>query len=131
VTFNTEGSKEAYTSWSLEIADEQGRIQNFGPYTKESVSIPGKDILGSRPVGDYKVTMIGQSKSGKVIKKESKVHMVLWTPSTYEEGLRFSVLYEFNNSKSIDIYRKYLTEIVAPKIPQGGKVIIHGYTDTI
>ena len=28
------------------IADETGKVQNFGPYTKESVSIPGKSILG-------------------------------------------------------------------------------------
>ena len=131
VTFKNEGAKDAFSSWSLQIADEQGRIQNFGPYTQESVSIPGKDILGSRPAGDYKVTMIGQTKSGKEIKKESKVHIVLWTPATSEEGLRFSVLYEFNQSKSIDLYRKYLTEVVAPKIPKGGKVIIHGYTDII
>jgi len=115
----------------LEIADEQGKVQNFGPYTQEEVSIPGKTILGDRPVGDYMVTMIGQTKSGKVIKKENKVHMVLWTPVTDEEGSRFSVLYEFNNSKSIALYRKYMTEIVAPKIPEGGKVIIHGYTDII
>jgi len=131
VTFTVKEAKDVFSSWSLEIADEQGRIQNFGPYTQEEVSIPGKSILGDRPVGDYKVTMIGQTKSGKVIKKENKVHMVLWTPPTIEEGLRFSVLYEFNNSKSIALYRKYLTEIVAPKISEGGKVIIHGYTDII
>ena len=131
VTFSVGKANEAFSSWSLEIADEQGKIQNFGPYTQEEVSIPGKTILGKRPVGDYKVTMIGQTKSGKVIKKDSKAHMVLWTPQTSEEGMRFSVLYEFNNSKSIAIYRKYLTEIVAPKIPMGGKVIIHGYTDII
>ena len=131
VTFSVKGAKEAFSSWSLEIADEQGRVQKFGPYTKEEVSIPGKTILGDRPVGDYKVAMIGQTKSGKVIKKENNVHMVLWTPVTNEEGMRFSVIYEFNDSKSIAIYQKYLTEIVAPKIPEGGKVIIHGYTDII
>lgn len=131
VTFTSEGADTAFTSWSLEIADEQGEIQNFGPYTQEEVSIPGKTILGTRPVGDYKVTMIGQTPSGKVIKKESNVHMVLWSPATSEEGMRFSVLYEFNNSKSIALYRKYLTEVIAPKVPQGGKVIIHGYTDII
>ncbi len=131
VTFNVKGAKEAFSSWSLEIADEQGKVQKFGPYTQEEVSIPGKTILGDRPVGDYTVTMIGQTKSGKVVKKENKVHMVLWTPIVSEEGLRFSVLYEFNDSKSIAIYRKYLTDVVAPKIPEGGKVIIHGYTDII
>ena len=131
VTFNVKEAEETFSSWSLEITDEQGKVQNFGPYTQEEVSIPGKTILGNRPVGDYKVAMIGQTKSGKVIKKENNVHMVLWTPTTPEEGMRFSVLYEFNNSKSIELYRKYLKEVVAPKIPAGGKVTIHGYTDVI
>lgn len=131
VTFNNEGSNEAYSSWSLEFADELGRIQKHGPYTQEEVSIPGSTILGNRPSGDYKVTMIGQTKSGKVIKKESDMHVVKWTPATTEEGTRFSVLYEFNSSTSIDLYETYLTEVVAPKILKNGKVIIHGYTDII
>jgi len=45
--------------------------------------------------------------------------------------LRFSVIFEFDDAKSIAIYQKYLSEIVAAKIPQNGKVIIHGYTDII
>lgn len=131
VSFNNEGSNEALSSWSLEIADEQGKIQKHGPFTWEEVSIPGSTILGNRPSGDYKVTMIGQTKSGKVIKKDSNIHVVKWTPPTIEEGTRFSVLYEFNTSTSIDSYKKYLTEVVAPKILKNGKVIIHGYTDII
>jgi outer membrane protein OmpA-like peptidoglycan-associated protein len=75
--------------------------------------------------------MIGQTKSRKTVRKETSVHMVLWTPDTNEQGMRFTVLYEFNESTAIRIYDKYLTEIVAPKIPANGKVIIHGYTDTI
>jgi outer membrane protein OmpA-like peptidoglycan-associated protein len=57
--------------------------------------------------------------------------MVLWTPSEREEGLRFSIIFEFNESKAITIYEKYLTDIVTPKIPKGGTVIIHGHTDII
>ena len=45
--------------------------------------------------------------------------------------MRFSVIYEFNNSKAIAIYDKYLTEVVIPKIPNNAKVIIHGHTDII
>jgi outer membrane protein OmpA-like peptidoglycan-associated protein len=44
---------------------------------------------------------------------------------------RFSVLYEFDKSKTIALYEKYLTEVVTPKIPIGGTVIIHGHTDII
>ena len=131
VSVNVVGANEAYSSWSLEIADETGNIQNFGPYTKEEVSIPGKTILGARPEGNYKVTMIGQTKSGKVVRKETSAHMVLWTPPVNEEMLRFSILYEFNKSKAISIYEKYLTDIVIPMIPVNGTVIIHGHTDII
>jgi outer membrane protein OmpA-like peptidoglycan-associated protein len=131
VSFNVEGAKEAFSSWSLEIRDEKGTVQKFGPYTQEKVSIPGKSILGTRPAGDFKVTMIGQTKSGKTVKKETPVHMSLWTPPEREEGMRYSIIFEFNESQAITIYEKYLTDIVTPKIPKGGTVIIHGHTDII
>jgi outer membrane protein OmpA-like peptidoglycan-associated protein len=131
VTFNVKGAKEAFSSWSLEVRDEKGALQKFGPYTLESVSIPGKSILGTRPSGDYKVTMVGQTKSGKTVKKEASIHMVLWTPPANEEALRYSIIFEFNDSKAIAIYDRYLTDIVTPKIPKNGTVIIHGHTDII
>ncbi|HWS00809.1 MAG TPA: OmpA family protein, partial [Prolixibacteraceae bacterium] len=131
VTFNVAGAEDAFVSWSLVVVDEKGQMQYFGPYTKEKASIPGKSILGTRSEGDYKITMIGQGKSGKVVKKEASAHMVLWTPPKNEEMMRFSVIYEFNNSNAIDIYDKYLTEVVIPKIPKDAKVLIHGHTDII
>ena len=131
VSFNVAGAKDAFTSWSLEIRDENGTVQKFGPYTQENVSIPGKSILGGRLVGDYKAMMIGKTRIGNTITKEVPMHMVLWTLSENEEMMRFSVIFEFNDSKSISIYDKYLTDIVTPKIPENGTVIIHGHTDII
>ena len=57
--------------------------------------------------------------------------MVLWTPAKNEEGMRFSVIFEFNESKALTMYEKYLADVVTPKIPKKGTVIIHGYTDII
>jgi outer membrane protein OmpA-like peptidoglycan-associated protein len=131
VTFSAEGSNTAFSSWSIQIKDENGSIQTFGPYTQEQVSIPGKIILGNRLKGDYKITMIGLAKNGKTVKKESTAHIVLWTPPVNEQGLRYSVIFEFNDSKTIAVYRNYLEKVVAPKIPLGGTVIIHGHTDII
>jgi len=131
VTFNAKGADEAFNSWSLEVRDENGKLQNFGPYTHDKVSIPGKNILGTRPKGDFKVTMVGKTKSGKTVKKEAPLHVVLWTPPESEEGLRFSVIFEFNESQSIAMYEKYLSVVVTPKIPKNGTVIIHGHTDII
>jgi outer membrane protein OmpA-like peptidoglycan-associated protein/tetratricopeptide (TPR) repeat protein len=131
VTFNVVGGNEAFSSWSLEISDKNSNVQKLGPYTEESVSIPGKTILGTKAVGNFQVTMIGKTQDGTIVEKEVLVHMVLWTPATDEIGLRFSVIFEYNNSSSIKIYEKYLTEIVTPKIPKSATVIIHGHADII
>ena len=131
VTFNVEGGDKAFVSWTMEIRDDAGNIQYFGPYSREKVSIPGKTILGARPEGDYKVTMVGQTKNGNTVRKEASVHMTLWTQSLLVDGLRFSVIFEFDDSRSINIYRKFLTDFVTPKIPDGSRVIIHGHTDII
>ncbi|MBP4137033.1 OmpA family protein [Flavobacterium geliluteum] len=131
ITIDATGAKQAYSSWSLETTDPDGKVKTFGPYTHEKVSIPGKSIMGTRSEGDYKVKMIGKTKTGGVEEKITTTHMVLWTPSKTDEGLRFSIIFEFNKSKAIAMYDKYLTEVVTPKIPKNAVVIIHGHTDII
>jgi outer membrane protein OmpA-like peptidoglycan-associated protein len=131
VVFDVKGANEAFSAWSVQLVDETGKVQNFGPYTQESVSLSSKAILGDKTQGDYKVTLTGQTKSGNLVTKETTSHIVLWEPAKIEEGLRYSVIYEFNSSKAITIYEKYLTEVVAPKIPANATVLIHGHTDII
>jgi outer membrane protein OmpA-like peptidoglycan-associated protein len=131
VTFHAEGANLALKSWSVEVMDENGEVQFFGPYIQDRVSVPGKAILGDRPKGNFRVTMIGQTISGKTIKEEVPVQVVLWAQPVIEEGLRFSVIFEFGESKAIQIYERYLADFVTPKIPRGAKVMIHGYTDII
>jgi outer membrane protein OmpA-like peptidoglycan-associated protein len=131
VTFKVDGADEAFSTWKMEITDKDGVVQNYGPYTQEEVSISGNTILGTNPEGDYNVKMIGTNKTGEIVTKESTVHIVAWTPSKVEEGLRFSIIYEFDDAKAIAMYNKYLSEVVAPKIPANAKVTIHGHTDVI
>lgn len=130
ITLNNEDAKD-YSSWSVEVEDNKGTIQYFGPYTREKVAIPGKAILGDKKEGDYKISMIGIPRNGKEVRKDTTVHMVLWAPPVTDEGMRFSVIYEFHSSKAIAIYEDYLREVVTPKIPKNGTVILHGYTDII
>jgi outer membrane protein OmpA-like peptidoglycan-associated protein len=131
VVFDLKGANEAFSVWSIQLADEAGKVQSFGPYTQEKVSLSSKSILGDRAEGDYKITMIGQTKSGKSVTKETTAHIVLWAPAKIDEGIRYSIIYEFNESKAITIYDKYLTNVVAPKIPMNGTVIIQGHADII
>jgi len=131
VTFRADKSEKAFKSWKLELTDEDGFIQNFGPYTQEEVKIPGEAILGTKPQGNYNVAMIGTTKSDSIVREETLVHMVLWQKSKIRESLKFSVIYEYDDAQAVKIYEKYLSEVVAPKIKSGDKVIIHGHTDVI
>jgi len=132
VTFKTEGADEALSSWILKITDELGNVQNFGPYNKDIVSISGKSILGNSIYGKYKVAMIGILNSGQTLAKDTIVYLSKWTPpATDNEAMRFKVIYEFNNSKSINIYKQYLTKVIIPNIPHDATVVIHGHTESI
>jgi len=131
IVFDVKGANEAFSVWSIQLVDEAGKVQTFGPYTQESVSLSSKSILGDKTQGDYKITMTGQTKSGNAVSKETTAHIVLWEPAKIDEGIRYSIIYEFNKSKAISIYEKYLTEVVAPKIPVNGTVLIQGHADII
>jgi outer membrane protein OmpA-like peptidoglycan-associated protein len=124
-------ASRAYSSWSLEFKDSAGKLIKTGPYTENRVAIPGKTILGATASGDYQITMVGQTRSGLVERKDTTLNMVLWTPPTDEEGQRFSILYGFDNSEATRLYDDYLTDEVMPKIPNGATVVIHGHTDII
>ncbi|MDB5199888.1 MAG: outer membrane protein OmpA [Chitinophagaceae bacterium] len=130
VVFNTGGANESLKSWSVAVTDEQGNIQHYGPYTQDQASVPGKTILGDNTQGNYKITMTGETKSGATIIKESSVSLVKMDDPK-QEGLRYSVLFDFDKSKTISAYENFLTDIVTPLIPENGTVIIHGHTDII
>ena len=116
-------------SWSLEITDDQGHMQPFGPYTRDQESISGNVILGTRATGDYTIVMLGQTKGGASVRKEATVHLIHRDePKT--EAVRYSILFDFDKSLTVASYEKFLTEVVTPQIPNGGVVVIHGYTDT-
>lgn len=130
VLFNVAGAKESFQSWSVIITDEQGNVQNYGPFTKDEASIPGKTILGNSTQGNYKILMTGQTKNGLSVTKESSVSLMKMTDGK-QEGLRYSILFDFDKSKTIATYEKFLTDMVTPLIPENGTVIIHGHTDVI
>ena len=50
---------------------------------------------------------------------------------TIEKGYRFSILFDFDKSRTIDSYAKFLTDVVSPLISDGSTVIVHGHTDII
>ena len=131
VYFSVNGASNTFSSWSLEIIDQNEEPKRFGPYTNDMVMIPVTDLLGLRAQGDFNARMVGQTKFGTLIKKEEPFHVERLVPNNQVELTRFSVIFEFDDSKSILIYIKYLTEIIIPNIPTGATILIHGHTDII
>ena len=130
VLVHVTGAREALASWSLEVSDEQGAIQRFGPFTGDQESISGKSILGDRAKADYKFVMLGQTNSGHSVRKETSLQLVR-RDDVKEEALRFGILFEFDKSLTVAKYSTFLNDMVAPLILDGGTVIIHGHTDII
>lgn len=131
VTFENKNASNIFTSWIIESKDKNGMVKTFGPYMTDKVSIPGKEFLGTNTNGTYEMKMIGTTESGKKFEKITNTDMVLWMPAETDVATRFSVIYEFDESNTIKMYDKYLSEVVVNKIPTNGKVIIHGHTDMI
>lgn len=130
VIFNATGAEEALKSWTVDVTDEQGTVKRYGPYYGEKASIPGKTILGDNTAGNYKIVMLGETKSGKLIQKETSLSLAK-SEDPKQEGLRYSILFDFDESKSIASYEKFLAEVVSPLITDNATVIIHGHTDII
>lgn len=131
VVFSAKSEKnQPLKVWNVEITDEKGVTQKYGPYTREQESISGNAILGDRQSGKYKVVMVGETKDGGMIRKESNLNLVR-SEKPVEDAIRFSILFDFDDSKAVSAYEKFLTEEVAPNIQNNGTVIIHGHTDII
>jgi outer membrane protein OmpA-like peptidoglycan-associated protein len=130
VIFTVDGAKELLQSWSINITDSQGMVQHYGPYTSDMESLPGAAILGNSPTGDYKVTLLETTKKGALIQKESTIHLVK-QDNNIPQGLRYSIVFDFDKAQTIESYNQFLANVVAPQIADGSTVIIHGHTDVI
>ncbi len=130
VILNVDGAKDLLQSWSVDITDDKGVVQHYGPYSTDQQGIPGGYIVGTRPEGDYKITMNAVTKSGLSVKKESSVHLT-GQDNVVTKGYRYSILFDFDKSTTIASYDRFLTGTVASSITDGSTVIIHGHTDII
>jgi outer membrane protein OmpA-like peptidoglycan-associated protein len=118
-------------SWNVEVTDEAGAVQHFGPFTGNEERIPGRAIIGNKKSGTYTVALVGQTKSGGAVRREQQIKLMKSDTPDEPPGLRFSILFEFDQSKTVATYERFLSGTVAPLIPDGASVVIHGHTDIV
>ncbi|MEJ7694821.1 OmpA family protein, partial [Daejeonella sp.] len=130
VIFNVGGATSTLKSWTVNVTDEQGISQRFGPFTSDRETVPGKTILGDRAAGNYNITMQGETKNGLPITKTTTMRLAR-QDDNIEKAYRYSILFDFDKTKTIQAYSTFLRDVVSPQIPDGSTVIIHGHTDVI
>jgi outer membrane protein OmpA-like peptidoglycan-associated protein len=119
-------------SWRV-IIEGDDSPRTFGPYRNTyTARINGKDLLGDRDVSRFQARVEITRRSGKVARSPQQEFRLVRADDE-EQGMsnRYSILFEFDESKTVQTYQKFLTETVAPNIEDGSTVIIHGHTDVI
>jgi outer membrane protein OmpA-like peptidoglycan-associated protein len=132
VAFYADGASASFKSWSVQLTDEQGNIQNYGPYINDRASVNAKTILGNKLQGNYTVVMTGETNSGQIVKRNSTLTLSKAVEmDAKQDGLRYSILFDFDKSKTISEYHDFLVNVVAPLVPNNATIVIHGHTDII
>ena len=131
VIFTVPDAETKFSSWSVEVADQSGAVKHFGPFTRGEERISGRTILSGAMKGSYTISMVGTTKDGETVRNERKVDLQRTDQPDEELGLRFSIVFEFDQSRTVATYERFLTSTVAPLITEGASVIIHGHTDII
>ncbi|MGV3502972.1 MAG: OmpA family protein [Adhaeribacter sp.] len=129
VIFKVGGAEKPAKPWTIDLVDENGASKRYGPFTRNQESMPGKTILGKRPEATFKVRMRTETKAGTPVTKEETLRLSS-QKEIIQKGARYSILFDFDDARTLASYDKFLTGTVAPQIPDGAIVIIHGHTDT-
>ncbi len=117
-------------SWTVNITGEGGYNQTFGPYRGTSQRIDAKPLLQGRPNGRYTATVNAVTVNGRTVTRTADFQLVR-REAPPVNGQRYSVLFEYDESKTVQTYDQFLRNEVAPRIPSGATVVIHGHTDKV
>jgi outer membrane protein OmpA-like peptidoglycan-associated protein len=125
-------SDTMFASWSVEMTADNGRPQTFGPFTGAIGRIPAKPLLDGAVEAAYTARVMATTREGRTMRGDAKaVHLERSTATEEATADRYSILFEFDDSKTVQTYDQFLSETVAPAIPNGAVVVVHGHTDVV
>jgi outer membrane protein OmpA-like peptidoglycan-associated protein len=122
-------SSIAVKSWTMRITGN-GFRQWYGPFYTSSQRINTTQMLTGAPEGTFTAMLVAVTDKGKSVISEQEFSLRRQEALT-DRGNRFSILFEFDESKTVAMYEDFLRNQVAPLIPEGATIYVHGYTDVI
>lgn len=114
--------------WTAEITDRNGNTKKYQG-TGDQIRIDPKELLGGATEGRYTAKVTISTKNGETLTPQPKEFRLVVDPDEEEVATRYSILFEFDQSKTMETYKDFLVSTVAPAVPDGATVIIHGHTD--
>lgn len=119
-------SSTSVSQWDLLIESAGGEFrQAYGPFYSGIARI-NSTPLGSS--GTFRATATGVTFEGDTVRavEDFAVGASTEAPSS---ATRFSILFEYDDSKSVQTYEEFLRGEVAPHVPNGSTVYVFGHTD--
>jgi len=115
--------------WTARVVGD-GAVKELGPYYGPIQRIDAKELLHGRDRGSYVATVTMLMQNGRTVVKDVPFKLFK-SGAPAAEGQRYSILFEYDDSKTVQTYEEFLRTTVAPQIPDGSTVYIHGHTDII
>jgi outer membrane protein OmpA-like peptidoglycan-associated protein len=119
----------AVQSWMVTVTGN-GFNQTYGPYSGSAQRIDAKPILGTNASGTYTATVTATMADGKTI-TDTETFTLGRRELPPVTGQRYSILFEFDDSRTVQTYDQFLRAEVAPRIPTGSTIVVHGHTDRV
>ncbi len=127
VTLNT---NVKYSSWNMNITDENGKIFTYGPYFGQTERISPYEILKGKDEGDYSGSIEIVQQDGTTINDQAEFSLVKEMDDT-QIGERYTILFNYGQADAIKNSENDLRTIVAPKVDNEELLVISGHTDPI
>jgi len=121
-----------FASWSVELVGDGDEVRTFGPFTGAIGRVAAKPLLDGRVEAGYTARVLATTREGRTMRSGTRTIRLERASGTDEQTAdRYSILFEFDDSKTVQTYEQFLAETVAPAIPHGAVVVVHGHTDLI
>ncbi len=121
-------SAASVSSWDLTVTGDDGFSQTYGPFYGKVARINATPMLGEEDEGTFVATVNAATHDGGTL-TQSREFELIKKRQPLATGTRYSILFEYDDSKSVKTYEEFLRTEVAPRIPNNATVFIHGHTD--
>jgi outer membrane protein OmpA-like peptidoglycan-associated protein len=127
VTLNT---NVKFSSWNINIMDEDGKKYTYGPYFGQTERISPYEIMQGKEEGEYSGNIEIVQQDGSTVQDQTEFTLVKEMDDE-EKGERYTILFNYGQADAIKNSENELRTVVAPKVNNNKLLLISGHTDPI